>query len=103
LNPAAAAIFTATLDPDDTENLGTGAVEATDPLVPPNTSGGSPTEFAAATVASPGTLDSDLVFTCDAVGSAHNGMKIELVDNPGSGPPSILGFTPDMELRVQFD
>lgn len=95
--------FTGELDPTDgSHNNGTGHVGATDPVTPPEASGGSLTSYATVAVTSAG-FDNDMIFTANNLGALYNGTKINLVDNPGSGGTVVLSYTAGVEMTVQFD
>lgn len=99
----AAAYFEAELDPaDGSGNDGSGDVNPTDPLAPPEADGGSLNTYATALATSAG-FDNDLIFTANHLGGLYNGTKMQFVDSPGSGAAQVVAYTAGVELTVQFD
>ena len=97
------AYFTAAFDPTDgSHNDGTGNVDATDPVTPPEASGGSMTTYATATVTSAG-FDNDMIFTANNLGALYNGTQVNFVDNIGSGAAVVTSYTAGVEMTIQFD
>ncbi len=80
---------------------GSGFVAATDPILPPEVAGGSPTSYATATVRSTG-LDNDLLFRANNLGTAVNSTKISFQATPG-GPTAVTAFTAGVELTFAYD
>ncbi len=86
---------------DLSANDGSGLIEATDPVAPPEASGGSATSYAGVTVESTG-LDNDLVFQANNLGAAYNGTQIIFQENPGA-PAAVVSYTAGVELTFDFD
>jgi flagellin-like hook-associated protein FlgL len=86
---------------DLSTNDGSGFVAATDPVAPPEAGGGSATSYASVLVESTG-LDNDLLLQAKNLGTAYNGTKINLQENPGA-PAAVVSYTAGVELTFDFD
>ncbi len=86
---------------DLSANDGSGLVAATDPIAPPEASGGSATSYATVTVESAG-LDNGLIFRANNLGDKWNQTAINFEETPGA-PAAVVSYTAGVELTFDFD